>query len=228
MILFHEETLRDDAMHIRRIIEDALEIPVDPQTYGNVALFVPLPQFDGFRDEPARSVLAERFPGSVVLVLTSKDLYGNDKSREDDWVFGAQYRPFGVVATARLMGPDSTPRRSLAVNRELYLRRLALMAIHELGHEFIQAPHHQEAMWVNVRSGTSMALGCHCDDNSCAMYESVDIRTPAQSEGYLMLGTARLYDAGLDAHLNRLRPNWFCQRCEDHLITRISMSSDAR
>ncbi|HXQ20404.1 MAG TPA: hypothetical protein VN812_01935 [Candidatus Acidoferrales bacterium] len=93
------------------------------------------------------------------------------------------------------------------------------MTIHELGHDLVkEAPHHQEATWVNVRNGTSIPLTPHCDDNACAMYEVVDVTAPPKSEGYLKLGNKCLYDAGLDEHVGRLRADWFCTRCRDHIV----------
>jgi hypothetical protein len=134
-------------------------------------------------------------------------------------MLGANFGQFSVVTTARLRGTDSRPRRSLNVERELYLRRLSLMTIHELSHDLINgASHHQEAAWVNARSGAETSLGPHCDDNSCAMYEVVDISAPPRDDGYLRLGNKCLYDAGLDEHLERLRADWFCPRCRDCIV----------
>jgi predicted Zn-dependent protease len=224
MILLHER-MNGEAIHLKKLIEEVFAIPVRLLEDRLDRLFVPLPKFEGYLCEPKTILLKQEFPDTAVFLLTQRDLYGGDASKDDEWMFGGNFDQFSVVATARLMGRDSTPRSTLALDRDVYLRRLSLMTIHELGHDLIKnAPHHQEASWVNIRSGTSMPLGRHCDDNSCAMYEVVDISAPTRDEGYLELGNQCVYDAGVDEHLGRLRVDWFCARCRDYVVSPIPES----
>lgn len=216
MIVLHEQ-MRSEATHLKGLIENVFALPVSVMEDSLDRFFIPLPKFEGFY-EPRRDVLEEEFPDTAVFQLTPRDLYGDGESKDDDWVLGGSFGRFSFVATARLMGRDGTPRTSLAVDRELYLRRVSLMTIHEIGHDLVKGPHHQEAWWVNVRNGRKVWLGPHCNDNSCAMYEVVDIASPPEDEGHLRLGNKCLYDAGLDEHLGRVRSDWFCSRCRDHIV----------
>ncbi len=222
MILLHER-MHSEATHLKGLIEEVFAIPVRVLEDSLERVFVPLPEFEGYSCVPKLALLAEEFPETAVFLLTQRDLYLDDKSMDDDWVFGANFGPnfgqFSVVTTARIMGRDNKPRRSLIINKELYLGRLSLMTIHELAHDLVsEALHHQDASWVNVRNGRAMPLGRHCDDNSCAMYEVVDITAPPKDEGYLKLGNKCLYDAGLDEHIGRLRTDWLCSRCRGHIV----------
>jgi predicted Zn-dependent protease len=217
MILLHER-MNEDAEHVKTVIEDLFEIPVSLVEDNLDQLFTPIPQFQGYYYVPKTDLLSQRVGATITVILTPRDIYGGDKSKDDEWAFAANVGQFSVLATARLMGPDNTPRSSLCVERNLYLRRLSLMTVHELGHDLIKAPHYKNAAWVNVQNGISMPLGPHCDDNSCAMYEVVDVITPPRDEGHLLLGDERLYDAGMDEHLARLRADWFCSRCRDHIV----------
>jgi hypothetical protein len=219
MILLHER-MPDEATHVKRVIEQVFAIPVVLLEDNLDRLFIPLPKVNGFFYLPNKDLLLQEFPGAAVLCLTQRDLYLGDQSKDDQWVFGAI--PFdahhSVVATARLMGNDNSPRSSLNIDLDLYLRRLSFVAIHELAHDFVKAPHYQDAAWVNVRNGTSTPLGPHCTDHSCAMYEVVDITAPPKDEGYLQLGNDCFYDAGMDEHLDRLRTDWFCSQCLNHIV----------
>jgi hypothetical protein len=219
MILLHEE-MPEEAAHLKDLVEHVFGIPVLVRSDNLDRFFVPLPKVQGYFYLPRRQLLLQHFPATAVLVLTPRDLYGGDRSKDDEWVFGANaYSAYhSAVATARLMGPDNAPRTSLAIDASLYLRRLSLLTIHELAHDLVKAPHFQNAFWVNVRNGTSMELGNHCVDHSCAMYEIVDITAPPKDEGYLKLGNDCFYDAGLDEHLQRLHDDWFCQQCRDHIV----------
>jgi hypothetical protein len=219
MILMHEQ-MPEEAAHLKQTIEQVFGIPVLLREDNLDRFFIPLPKVEGFFYLPRKDLLLQEFPRTAVLFLTPRDLYGGDQSKDDEWVFGAT--PFvghySVLATARLLGHDSSPRKSLDIDTGLYLRRLSFVAIHELAHDFVKAPHFQEAAWVNVRNGTTMPLGPHCMDHSCAMYEVVDIVAPPKGEGYLQLGNDCFYDAGMDEHLDRLRTDWFCSQCRDHLV----------
>ena len=115
-----------------------------------------------------------------------------------------------VVSTARLKGKES-------VSQEHYLRRVELIAVHEVGHDLIQASHYRNTTWVNTGTGYRFSLGPHCTDNQCGMYEIVDIKAPPASEGYLRLGRERRYDAGLDDVLERMHPDFLCGRCSSSI-----------
>lgn len=213
--------MKDEAAHLKGLIEEVFAIPVRSLEDDLDRFFDPLPKFEGYWYIPKTYLLKQEFPDTAVFLLTRRDIYYGETSKDDEWAFGAtpMEGPFFVAATARLMGPDSRPRMSLGIDYGLYLRRLSCMTIHELGHKLVQnAPHQQNAFWVNVRRNTEDWLGHHCDDNSCVMYEVVDIIAPPEDEGYLKLGDARLYDAGLDEHLARLRADWFCSRCRNHIV----------
>lgn len=226
MIFLHER-MQSEAKKLKELIADVFKLPVCVVEDNLDRFFYPIPKFGGYSCRPRSDVLEKEFPNTAVFILTSRDLYSDGDSKDDDWVFGASIGKFSVVATARLMGIDNIPRTSLAVDEGLYLRRISLMTIHELGHDLIRElvghdlkklHHYQIASWVNVRRGYEVRLGEHCDDNHCAMYEVVDITTPSKSEGYLKLGSKYLYDAGLDQHLGRLRSDWFCSRCKNHIV----------
>lgn len=217
MILLHEQ-MRSEATYLKGLIEDVFALPICMVEDSLNRFFDPLPEFEGYLYKPKMDLLEKEFINTAVFILTKRDLYDIGYSRDDEWVLGGSFGKISVVTVARLMGKDSTPRTSLEVAREIYLRRVSLMTIHELGHDLVKAPHHQESSWVNIRNGYEVRLGRHCDDNHCAMYEVVDITTPPQSEGYLKLGSKHLYDAGLDQHLDRLQANWFCSRCKDHIV----------
>jgi len=217
-MIFVHERMQCEAIHLKMTIEKVFAVPVFVVEDTLDRLFVPLPRFEGYFYEPRRDLLKQEFPDMAVLLLTRRDLYDDGASKDDEWVLGGSFGQFSVVGTARLMGHDSAPRTSLAVDNQLYLRRVTLMTIHELGHDLIKAPHHQVATWVNARTSYEVQLGRHCDDNSCAMYEVVDITSPPADEGYLKLGNERLYDAGVDKHLARLRSDWFCPRCREHVV----------
>lgn len=212
--------MTEEAERLKQVIEHVFAIPVLVLSDNLDRFFVPLPKVEGYFYLPKKQPLLEEFPQTAVLLLTSRDLYGGDQSKDDEWVFGAT--PYDghhcVVATARLMGHDNAPRTSLAIETDRYLRRLSLVTIHELAHDLVKAPHYQNAFWVNVRNGTSMELGPHCTEHSCAMYEVVDITAPPQDEGHLQLGEDRFYDAGLDEHLQRLLDDWFCFECRQHIV----------
>jgi hypothetical protein len=218
MILLHEQ-MPDDAAHLKHLIEQVFEIPVVVLSDDLDRFFVPLAKVNGYFYVPKKQLLLQEFAMGAVALLTPRDLYVGDQSKDDEWVFGANTNGAYhiAVSTARLMGPDNAPRTSLAIDRELYLRRLSLLTIHELAHDLVKGSHLQNAFWVNARNGTSIELGHHCLDHSCVLYEVVDVTAPPKDEGYLQLGSDCFYDAGLDEHLGRLRHDWFCPQCRDHI-----------
>jgi predicted Zn-dependent protease len=187
MILLHEQ-MQMEATHLKPIIEDVFGVPVHTLGDDLDRFFVQLPKFEGYLCDLRLNVLYQEFPRSAVLLLIRRDLYMDLESREEGWVLGVNLGPFSVVSTARLMGSDNSPRMSLAVDEDLYLRRVALMAVHELGHDLVRQVHHYiDVTWVSLRTKHEQKLGPHCPDNSCAMYEVVDITAPPPEEGYLTL-----------------------------------------
>jgi predicted Zn-dependent protease len=217
MILVHNE-MNEEAEHLRHSIESVFGIAVRPVTGDTDNFLWPMPEWEGFSALPNIPRLDQTFPRTAVLLLTSRDIFANTNSIDDDWLFGINLGSCITVATARIQGPDARPRFTRSVDKKVYLRRLSLVAMHEVGHELLKtAPHHQETAWINGNTGDRLDLGPHCDDNTCAMYQSVDISAPHPSEGYVEMGERRLFDAGLDDHLTRLRTEWFCTRCSDYL-----------
>lgn len=91
-----------------------------------------------------------------------------------------------VVSVARMKRTDNLPSGRLTIPKTDYFRRLQILAVHEVGHDVVRASHHKEASWVNIRSGRSLSLGSHCGDNTCSMYEVVDVQSPPGDEGYLI------------------------------------------
>ncbi len=88
------------------------------------------------------------------------------------------------------------------------------MAVHEIGHTIVDKRHMEEATWVNVQDNRSLSLGKHCMDNTCAMYEVVDLRAPHPEEGYMQLGPEKRFDAGLDDLIGRMDPDrYLCKSC---------------
>lgn len=223
MILLHEGLVKE-ATHLKELIVEVFAISVLLLDDNLDRFFMRLKNVEGYFCQPLLDPLAEQFPGKAVFLLTVKDLYETGallefvNSPNDDWIFGKNFDRISVVSVARLMGKDNSPRRLLDINYNLYLRRMSLMTIHEIGHGLIHAPHHKEAFWVNTKSGIKLSLGEHCDDNTCAMYEVIDVHSPPVDEGYLMIGDKFLPDGGIDEHLNRVRRDWLCPRCRNHIV----------
>jgi len=178
--------------------------------------FMDLSQFGGFFGSSSRirGFLPE-FDDRKMMVVTNRDVYAGTVSKDDDWIFGFCGNGLTLVSGARMKRLDNLPSQTLEVPEGLYFKRLETLAIHEVGHDVVDANHHKLAHWVNARTGHRLWLGPHCDDNTCVMYEVVDIRAPPEEEGHLLLGDEKKYDAGLDDVLERIRPDWFCGRCRD-------------
>lgn len=175
--------------------------------------FFLIPEFNGFLPAKGLMALLKEHENKKVLVLTPRDLYADAVSKEDDWVFGGCFGDLMITSTARMKCHDNKPSEVLQVPEELYMKRLGITAVHEIGHDVVHAAHYQEASWVNVKIGYTLPLGPHCTDNSCVMYQVVDIRAPPADEGHMLLGTEKRYDAGLDNVIERLYSSWFCDRC---------------
>ena len=153
------------------------------------SVFNPLTAFNGFwlSEERLWMSLQEEYKDKQVLVVTPRDIYTSNVSQDDDWVFGYAWANVMVASTARMKRPDNKPSRRLEVPEDLYMRRLETLAVHEVGHSVCDAPHYQQAVWVNTRTGHEQRLGPHCNDNKCVMYEVVDIQAPPAEQGHLLL-----------------------------------------
>ena len=109
MILLHQR-MNEDAEHVKTVIEDLFDIPVSLVEDNLDQLFTPIPQFQGYYYVPNTDLLSQRVGATITVILTPRDIYGGDKSKDDEWAFAANVGQFSVLATARLMGPDSMPR----------------------------------------------------------------------------------------------------------------------
>ena len=157
--------------------------------------------------------------------MTPRDLYNNDENI-NDWLFGIScpQEGYSIISTARLKRKDSVPSQKLIISKRHYMKRLELIAIHEIGHDIIYPKknhisypdHFKIAKWVNS-NGHEQWLDPHCIDNKCIMYETVDIISPPKEEGYMKLGSIRRYDTGFDEMLRRMKPGWFCKKCKDSI-----------
>lgn len=186
-------------------------------------LFTHVPKLNGILSTSLilRRKLRQEFGTKKTLVLTPRDIYDSNTasgiSPNDDWIFGYQFGNLFIASTARIKRNDSQPTNALEVNKKLYLDRLALIAVGEIGYGVINASHFQQTSWVNNSDKHVLELGPSCVDNACAMYNFVDIRAPPVSEGYMQLGDERRYDGGLDDLLERIHPEWLCNKCKESI-----------
>ena len=218
MLLLHEG-LQEEAAAIQEAVAKAYGIRAEavdrdlssvfPQTKNVRGFGCPYPLTSRYREFGIQE-------GKKAMVLTRRDMYANDSSQEDDWVFGGCFSDgrFFVVSTARL-GGHTSELASQRVSSQTYLRRVAAVGVHEIGHDVVKAGHFRQAAWVNAETGENLPLGPHCTDNSCIMYEAVDLKPPAPEKGFLLLGDERKYDAGLDEILVRVPEGWLCKGCKD-------------
>ena len=211
MIIVHEN-LPVEAIAASKVIKDvygleSLLFDIDLEDE-----FLPIPEFEGYWASTFTN-LREKFGDKAMLVITPRDLYANNTSRNDDWGFGYSYGNLGVVSTARIKRLDSEPSKKIEIPEELYFKRLNLLAIHEIGHDVVEGMHFQPAIWVNTQTNYQNPLGPHCTDNTCSMYEIVDTKTPPASQGHMLLGTEKKFDTGLDELIARLNTKWFCGNC---------------
>ncbi|MBI4181681.1 MAG: hypothetical protein HY520_01810 [Candidatus Aenigmarchaeota archaeon] len=179
--------------------------------------FFPPRAFPGYgiiRDLPGLYDALHLPLGKRVLILTDRDLFLGDQP-EDDWIFGYSQGGVAVVSAARLRGKEGRPQAAMTVPDQRYRDRLQAMALHEIGHEVVRNPRFTQAQWVNARTGHRLALGLHCTDRRCVMYEIVDLRAPPPEEGWVELGGERRADAGLDDVLERRHPGWLCGACHE-------------
>ncbi len=218
MIIVHEG-LAKEAERVAQRVREVYGFDSNLADRDLSPAFARIPEFDGFwsSDYQLKNFLVD-YDSKKVLVITPRDIYANNVSQNDDWIFGYCSENLKLASTARMKRFDNKPSATLVVPEEQYLKRLEMLAIHEIGHDAVKAPHFQLAVWVNEQIGHELWLGYHCTDNTCVMYEIVDIKAPPKEEGYMRLGTEKRYDAGLDDALERLNPQWFCDRCKQSII----------
>lgn len=214
MIILHEN-LGYEASKIAEAIKKVYGINSEIKDVNLDGVFKPIPEFDGYwhSSKNITDTTDDNFKGKAILLITDRNLYFGNKSKEDDWIFGYCSGNLSVISVARMKRPDSRPSNILKIPTNLYLKRITALALHEIGHDVVKAKHFKPAIWVNAITGHTLHLGQHCTDNNCVMYEIVDIKAPPKEEGYMQLGNEKHYDAGLDDVLERINPDWFCQRC---------------
>ena len=138
------------------------------------------------------------------------------QSKDDSWVFGFNGNAVTIVSTARLKCADNKPSKVLEVCEEKYLRRLELLVLHEIGHDIVKVQHLVEVKYSNLATGYEFPLGPHCCDNCCALYEIIDVTAPENS--CVVIGEEKHFDVGLDDLLERLHPDFFCDKCKSSIV----------
>jgi len=217
MIIVHEN-LTEESEEIARVFREVYGFDSVLHNRDLTSAFLPIPQFNGFWcSENELYEHLNEFDRKKFLVVTPRDVYAGDESKEDDWIFGYKWGNLTLASTARMKREDNLPSDELVVPREKYIKRLEVLAIHEVGHEVVKAKHFKDAVWVNAKTGHQLSLGPHCTDNTCVMYEVVDINSPPKEEGYMLLGDEMKYDNGLNQVVERLTPDWFCGRCKESI-----------
>ena len=220
MKLIHENLLIE-AFEIAQALKKVYGIDSEIIEKDFKGVFKPLPEFDGYLCDLRNFREKLNIPnGKAVFAMTSRDLYAEDESKDDDWVFGSCLRieNISIASTARLKRFNSEPSGTLKVPYKLYLKRLLTLAIHEIGHDVVQAEHFQPAYYVNAETGHELRLGPHCTDPGCVMYEIIDIRAPKPEVEYMLLGKEKRFDAGLDDVIERMHPDWFCDKCKTSVV----------
>ena len=220
MLIVHENMF-EEASVIAEVVNNTYGIESSIKSIDLRDVFIPIPEFDGYLifinevELALRKFLAEIGSGieKAVFVLTPRDLFLEKGSRDDDWVFGYNSGKNSVVSVARLKREDNRPSDTLQVHKDLYRARLKLLGVHEIGHDIVKGKHMQSATCVNAKTGYESSLGAHCTDNTCVMYEVIDIKTPKSNEGYMVLGTEKRFDAGLDDLILGLRADYLCSDC---------------
>jgi predicted Zn-dependent protease len=222
MIILHEN-LYSEALHIAEVIEKSLSIKSSLKSEDLSFLFKPITKFDGFWhscDEISKHFYTDT-NGKRIIVLTPRDIYYCDESKEDNYCFAYEQdnspKTSIVISTARLKGEDDKPRPELKVAQELYLKRLAVLALHEIGHDIVKSTHLKEDVWVNAETGYSIAMGLHCPNNRCALYQVSDVQTPDPKKGYIRVGSENRFDTGLDDLISRLASDFFCEDCRRNI-----------
>src|SRR3989344_7161737 len=219
MYIVHE-SMQEEAAHVAELFGNVLGLTSTLVERDLSKGFIYLPKFDGYASKSSIWNNTEEvfdFLGiqheKAALVLTPRDRYAASQSKEDDWVFGTNHGDVAIVNTARMRRYDNQPSKKLDVPDDVYKKRVSVLALHEIGHRAVKASHFKLATWVNIQKDYKLWLGNHCTDNTCVMYEIVDIQAPSPAEGHMLLGEEKKYDAGLDNLIERLNPNWFCDLC---------------
>ena len=217
MIIIHED-LPMEAGEVAKALNLVYGIKSEIKSANLDGLFTPVKDFDGYLAFEIDLDQLEVPKDKKALILTQRDLYTSPINQEDSWIFGYHLNRTMVLSVARKRRYNNQPSKTIEVPLDLYIKRVKATAIHEIGHDVINSKHHLEASYVNSQDvDNPMYLGLHCIDNKCMMYESIDITTPKPEEGYLLLGGEKKFDAGLDDLLERVYPNWLCNRCIDSI-----------
>ena len=222
MIIVHEN-LNEEANRIAKAIEEAFGVKSRIENQNIEEVLTHIPEFNGYTfkswELPQTRLSKVISEGKAALLLTSRDLFYQIVSRNDDWIFGAcdPNNALSIASTARMKRFDNKPSEKLEVPLDRYFKRLITMSVHEVKHGTPDAEHYQPAVWVNSKTGYELPLGLHCTDNRCAMYEVVDVIAPPTNEGFMRLGNEIRYDAGLDNVIDKLHPHLFCERCRSSI-----------
>ena len=225
MIILHEN-MQAEAEKVAAAVKDAYGIESKLVCEDLEQHLVPIPQFEGYHPLSRTLIQHAGELGKAVLILTGKDLFANEESKDDDWVFGVRYDgkqigvdvDISVASSARMKRNDNQPSKTIEIPMDSYLRRVCTTSVHELGHSFVKGDHLKPAKVVNAKTGYTFSLGPHCPDNKCVMYEIIDIKTPSADDSYLLLGDEPKFDAGLDETIGRMYIDWFCDACRKSII----------
>lgn len=227
MIILHEN-MQEEAQETASALKQAygLESKLVNENLDKLFDGIAIPEFNGYHPLSWGIIDYAASLGKAVLILTPRDLYADNKSKEDDWVFGSMCTSkdlerdqcLGIVSSARMKRNDNQASNEIIVPKSLYLRRISATGVHEIGHDVVKAPHLKQAKLVNAKTGYELPLGLHCNDNGCIMYEIIDIKAPPREESYLLLGDEKKFDAGLDEVIARMHPDWLCGRCKQSIL----------
>ena len=217
MLIIHEN-MQKEAEHIAETLRDVYGFESKLSNKNLKKVFQPLPEFNGYWESFSSFLDYLKNEKRSVFVLTPRDMFFDNVSKEDDWAFGYSGGKLSVLASARLKRPDNKPSDVLCIPEKQYFKRLDQMAVHEVGHDVVHAKHMEQAIWVSTKNNHKMPLGPHCTDPSCVMYEVVDIKAPPKEEGYMLLGIKKIYNAGLDEIIEKNYPDRFCKKCKKGII----------
>jgi predicted Zn-dependent protease len=209
MIIVHESQ-PVAAAHIKTVLKRTFHVPVQLTEQCVPEVFTATPNGHLYSAERAEQFFHARFPDAAVLLVTGRNIFLSSDIK-DDFAIGFSHGTHAVVSTARLRRGISYTKH---VSREQYLRRLAKVAVHEIGHGVVDGNHLQETTWVDMHASYRLDMGWHCADNTCVMYEFTDVQAPPVSAGHLLVGRTKRYDSGLDDQLRRMRSDWFCTDCK--------------
>ena len=224
MLIIHEN-LQEEAGKISEACKEVFGIKSECRSENLENLFGPMASVQGYHEASAADAFVEgkgigiraflNIKEKHVLVVTYRDLYF--ENNPDCWIFGCTGLGITTVSTSRVKRYDSNPNAKLEVPKELYLRRLSSIAVHEIGHIVVDGNqrHFQQAVW--EESSGKQELGPHCSNNACVMYQIGEIRAPPPEKGFMWVGAEKRYDAGLDDVIERMGTNWFCNECKSSI-----------